>query len=93
MAEDRSLFYKDPDEVRDYLRDWTLKLGDDTITTSTWTLDDGITLVSESHTDLTATARISGGPTIGVTYKAVNRVVTAGGRTFDKTFKIRARAS
>ena len=84
-------FIKDPDEVLDYVRDWTAVLDGDTIATSTWTPPTGITVDSNSHTDTTATAWISGG-TLGQSYDVLNRVTTAGGRTFDKTLRFIIRA-
>lgn len=75
---------KDPNSVLDYTENWATWLVTDTITTSTWTLDAGITKDSDTNTTTTATAWISGG-TAGNSYKAVNRIVTAGGRTADRT--------
>jgi hypothetical protein len=76
---------KDPDDVKDYLFDWSAWLGDeDTIETSTFILPAGLTADSDSNTTTTATIWISGG-TIGNTYKVLNRIVTAGGRTMDRT--------
>lgn len=84
-------FVKDPDEVLDYVRDWTAVLDGDTIATSTWTPDDGITVDSNSHDTTTATAWISGG-ILGATHLVLNRITTAGGRTFDKTLRFQIRA-
>lgn len=78
------VFIKDPDEVLDYVRDWTEALEGDTIATSTWAVPTGITKVSDSHTTTAATIWLSGG-TLGSDYAVVNRVTTTGGRTFDKT--------
>lgn len=77
-------FTKDPDEVLDYVRDWSAVLDDDTIATSTWTPDTGITVDSSSNTTTTATVWVSCG-TLGQTYGVRNRITTAGGRTYDKT--------
>lgn len=77
-------FTKDPDEVLDYVRDWTAILDGDTIATSTWTPDTGITVASSSNTTTAATVWVSGG-TLGQTYGIRNRITTAGGRTHDKT--------
>lgn len=84
-------FVKDENEVLDYVRDWSALLGEDTIATSTWTPETGITVDSNSHTDTTATVWISGGTT-GATYGVLNRITTAGGRTFDKTLRFQIRA-
>lgn len=85
-------FVKDPDEVLDYIRDWSALLDGDTISTSTWTAETGITVDSSSNTTTTATIWLSGG-TVNQNYSVVNRIVTAGGRTHEKTltFKIRAK--
>lgn len=80
------VFLKDPDEVLDYVRDWSALLGADTISTSTWTPDSGITVNSSSNTTTTATVWLSGG-TLGTTYGVRNRIVTAGGRTHDFTLR------
>lgn len=78
------VFYKDPDAVLDYVRDWSTFLGADTISTSTWTAPAGITVNSSSNTTTTATVWLSGG-TEGTTYAVRNRITTAGGRTEDHT--------
>jgi hypothetical protein len=80
--------YKDPDEVLDYEIDWSARLVTDTISTSTWTVPTGITEESDSNTTKTTTVWLSGG-TIGEGYEILNRIVTAGGRTFDQTVKIK----
>lgn len=86
---DFQTFVKDPDDVLDYQIDWSdwLPTGD-TISTSTWTADTGITVDSESETTTVATVWLSGG-TVGNTYSVRNRIVTTGGRTKDKTIRIR----
>lgn len=86
------VFTKDPDEVLDYVRDWTSILDGDTIATSVWTVPAGITKTTDSHTTTTATIWLSGG-TADVDYAVVNRITTAGGRTHDKTltFNIRTK--
>jgi hypothetical protein len=78
------VFVKDPDEVKDYARNWAPVLGDDTIATSTWTPEAGVTVDSDSHTDTVATMRLSGG-TEGEEYGVTNTVVTAGGQTLEFT--------
>ncbi len=84
-------FLKDPQSVVDFAVDWTTWLAGssptDTISTSTWTVDSGITQDSESETSTKATIWLSGG-TAGVTYKAVNKIVTAGARTIERTIYI-----
>lgn len=81
---------KDPNAVLDYTADWSRWLGDDTIVTSTWILTGGLTEVSSSNTDTSATVFVSGG-TAGSSYEATNRITTAGGRTNDRTLRIPVR--
>jgi hypothetical protein len=81
-------YTKDPDASLDYGINWAAWLGTDTIATSTWIVDVGLTKGTASNTTTTTTVWLSGG-TLGVTYKAVNRIVTAGGRTNDRTLRVR----
>ncbi len=83
---------KDPDEVLDYLGDWSDRLpaGDD-IATSTWLVPVGITKDSDSHTDTTTTIWLSGG-TLNATYSLTNRITTDGGRTMDQTMTLKLKA-
>ena len=80
---------KDPDSVADYKFDWSRWLEEtttttDTISSSSWTVDSGLTKDSDSNSTTTATIWVSGG-TAGTAYQATNRIVTAGGRTADRT--------
>jgi hypothetical protein len=82
-------FIKDPDATLDYRADWTANLAaGDTIATSTWIVPDGITKTSDASDATTATAWLSGG-TEGATYEVTNRIVTAQGRTDDRSLRIR----
>jgi hypothetical protein len=86
---------KDPSEDLDYGIDWDkndwLSSVSDTISSSTWAVDSGITVGTDakapSNTTTTTTLWLSGG-TAGNTYKAVNTIVTAGGRTGQRTLTI-----
>ena len=78
---------KDADATLDYTVDWDDWLGSDTISTSTWTADSGITVDSSTNTTTTTTVWLSGG-TAGESYTALNRIVTAGGRTEDRELLI-----
>jgi len=81
---------KDPDAVLDYGFDWSAWLttsGNDTIATSTWIVDAGLVKGITGNTTTTTTVWLSGG-TSGITYKAVNRIVTTGGRTNDRTLYV-----
>lgn len=81
------LFLKDPDAVLDYQIDWSAWLGSDTIATSTWTVGTGITMDGHTSTTKTATVWLSGG-TVGTSYSVTNRIVTALGRTDERTIQI-----
>lgn len=76
MAKPIKEFEKDPSAVLDYTINWSdwLTAGE-TISTSTWTLDTGITLSTDSKSTTTATAWISGGEH-GRSYLATNQIVT-----------------
>lgn len=85
---------KDPNDVLDYVVDWTARLDPDTdtIQSSSWIVPTGIT----RDTDLVMAGNkktkiwLSGG-TAGTTYSFVNRIVTTGGRTMDQTVKIKVK--
>ncbi len=79
---------KDPDEVLDYVLDWSLRILTDTITTSLWIVPTGITKDSDDFDDSTTTIWLSGG-TIGTAYVMTNRIETADGRTMDQSCKIK----
>lgn len=83
-------FKKDPDEVLDFKIDWSAQMtqdGSDTISTATWSVTTGIIVDSTSKTTTSATVWLSGG-TAGTEYDCVNEIVTAGGRTYNRTIKI-----
>lgn len=80
-------FVKDPNSTEDYQFNWAPELDGDTISSSSFLLPDGLTSVSTSNTTTTATIFVSGGSE-GRSYRITNRVVTAGGRTKDRTIRI-----
>lgn len=80
-------FSKDPDAVVDFAVDWTAWLAGDTISSSTWTVPNGITQASASNTPTKATIWLSGGAA-QASYAVTNRIVTAGGRTQDQTILV-----
>jgi len=80
-------FVKDPSAVLDYRIDWSTWLGADTISIVTWSVPTGITKVSSSNDSTSATIWLSGG-TAGTIYEVTCRIVTAGGRTDDRTIGI-----
>ena len=80
-------FLKDQNAILDYRIDWSLWLDGDTISTSTWTLESGITKATDTFTDTITTIWLSGG-TLGTTYTVSNRITTANGRTEDRTIEV-----
>lgn len=98
---------KDPDEILDYDVDWTDALYSaderalvlagatvvpaDTISTSTFILPTG-TLVANSTSNTTTETKVwlSGGAD-GLSYNILNRVITVGGRSFDRTIKLKVK--
>jgi hypothetical protein len=84
----RNSFVKDSDAVLDYLWDWSAWLGDDTIASHTVTAATGITLASSTATSTAVTAWLSGG-TVGQSYAVTCRIVTAAGRTDERSSIIR----
>ncbi|ODT22223.1 MAG: hypothetical protein ABS35_15340 [Kaistia sp. SCN 65-12] len=84
---------KDPDDIKDYELDWTARLPGDTISASTWSVAVGVGLVidSSSFTNTVTKVWFSSG-TAGITYELLNRVETAGGRTYDQTMKLKVKA-
>ena len=78
---------KDPDSVLDYTWDWETWLDGDTISTVTWDVPTGITKDSDSKTTTTSTIWLSGG-SAGSSYLIGCRVVTALGRTKDRSRRV-----
>jgi hypothetical protein len=83
-----NLFVKDPSAVLDYAWDWATWLGSDTIEGFTVTVEAGLVLDSTTGSTTAVTAWLSGG-TAGAEYDVTCRVVTAGGRTDERTIKVR----
>jgi hypothetical protein len=82
---------KDPSAVLDYQINWADWLPDgDTLSTSTWTAETGLTVDSESETTTAATVWLSGG-TATEDYVVTNEVVTAGGRTDQRSILVPCR--
>jgi hypothetical protein len=78
-------FVKDAADVVDYVIDWSAVLASgETISTSTWAVDTGITADSNTNTDTTTTIWISGGTERPAGYKAYNTIVTSASRTFKR---------
>jgi hypothetical protein len=94
---EENVFIKDPNEVLDYTIDYTAYLSamSDTISTSVWAFDtnaSGMTIESSTNTSSTATVWLSGGSDNGKRYRVRNRIVTAGGRTVDRTILIQTQS-
>lgn len=84
-------YIKDPDAVLDYSINWSSWLvAGDTIVTSTWAADDGITIDSDSNTTTATTVWLSGGGA-GESYDVTNHIVTDDGREDDRTITILVR--
>jgi len=81
-------FEKDANAILDYTVDWTLWLDSDTISTSAWSAESGITVDSSSSSTTSATVWLSGG-TAGTVYMVTNRITTAAGRTDDRRLLIK----
>ena len=80
-------FCKDRGEVLDYKVDWSNWLSSETISSSSWTVSDGITVDSSTNTTTDATVWLSGG-TRGGFYTVVNTIVTSAARTAARGFRI-----
>lgn len=88
MATSATMPTKDPDEVKDYEIDWSLRLAtSETISSSAWTVQSGITKDSDSSTSTTGTIWLSSG-SVGTTYKCTNHIVTNQGRTFEESIYV-----
>lgn len=83
-------YLKDQNAVLDYTVNWATFLGVDTIASDSWIVPVGITSASESNTTTTSTIWLSGG-TLGTKYALTNRIVSAGGRTEDKTIYVKVK--
>lgn len=80
-------FVKIDTAVLDYEEDWTAWLDGDTISTSSWAADSGITIDSDSNTTVKGIVWLSGG-TVGESYDVTNTIVTAAGREDSRTIEI-----
>jgi hypothetical protein len=89
VSDPLAVYRKDPDSVLDYGIDWGTEFLDsaDTISTSTWTVDSGITVDSTSNDTTTTKIWLSGG-TADEEYTATNKIVTADGRTAERSILI-----
>lgn len=91
MVDNIQIKYKDPNEVLIYTVDWTDRLATgETISTSNFTVDSGITNDSDSNGDTSTSITLSGG-TVKNSYTILNRITTSTGQTIDYTFRIGVR--
>lgn len=86
-------FDKDPNAVLDYVFDWTEWLGEDTVASHEFLVSpsnhtDCVEVDSSDEDEGIITVWVSKGRA-GSTYKLTCRVVTAGGRTEDRTVNLR----
>lgn len=79
---------KDPSAILDYGFEWADWLDGDTISTSSWAVSPaGLTASPNTKTPATTTVWLSGG-TAGSTYQLTNTIVTAAGRSDQRTMLI-----
>jgi hypothetical protein len=86
MAENAT-FVKDPSAVLDYKFDWATWLGVDAISSYVLAVQSGLVQASASNTITSVTVWLSGG-TAGQSYSVACRIVTAAGRTDERTISI-----
>lgn len=91
---DRNVFRKTSTEVETFGIDYRDRLSNeivqnDTISTSDWSAEDGITIVTDAidSSNRRTTVKVSGG-TSGERYTLTNTVVTAAGRTLVEAIDI-----
>jgi hypothetical protein len=79
-------FEKDKDAKLDYSIDYAAWLKGDTLSSSTWEVEEGLTIATPlpSLTPTATTIWLSGGTT-GERYQVTNHIVTAAGREDDRT--------
>ena len=84
---------KDPQAVLDYGFDWSgsgwLAVGE-TISTSNWTVEAGITKDSDTNDTTTTTIWLSGG-TAGEDYTVTNTITTSASRTDERSIIVAVR--
>lgn len=84
---------KSPDERLDYTLRWQDQLGTDTITSSTWVINNsGLLTDLDSYGPNTSTIWLLDG-TLNQIYSVVNTIITAAGRTYVQTVSIKIASS
>lgn len=82
------LFYKDPDAVLDYAVNWSDYLEDgETLSSSSFTVESGITKDSESNTGTSSVVWLSGGE-LYAEYTITCTITTSEGRTDERSFSV-----
>lgn len=81
-------FTQDPQAVLDYPFDWSARLGSDTIQTSAFVADAGLTVESDTILDPVNTVVWLSGGTRNKRYAVTNHVLTAGGRDDEWTIYV-----
>jgi hypothetical protein len=85
-----SFFTKTANEDKDFTVDWAADLGEDTITTSAWSVEPaGLTITNpeDTHDATTATVWTSGGIP-GSSYLLTNTITTVGRRELEQRIVI-----
>lgn len=90
MADKNAVFLKNAGATLDYKIDWSQWLTSETISTSDFVAESGITITNETNTTTTATVWLSGG-TVGESYIIVNTITTSAGRTETQEIEIRVK--
>lgn len=74
--------------VLDYTFDWVNWLNAETISTSSWTADTGISIDTDTNTTTATTVWLSGGEP-GKTYRVYNTITTNASRTERRSFRVK----
>lgn len=83
------MLIKAPNDNFPFSVDWTAEIGADTISSSTWTLETGITNDGDSDDSAqTTTIDVSGG-VAGKTYTLTNQIATAAGDVYEKDLHLK----
>jgi hypothetical protein len=80
---------KDTNEVLDYTINMAAELSrvSDTLSSVVWTVPAGLVNVAQSNTTTAATVKLGGG-TLGAEYEVSAQMTTAGGRVYNRTFRL-----
>ena len=79
----------DPEEKKDFSFDWDDWIGSDSISTSVWAIKPAGPTLSGSAISTDVTSAFVNGATWGAEYVLTNTIVTAAGRTAERSFIIR----